>query len=447
MRANQYAFDAKYADELRLMESFRQESVSGFVTRLPDPDDARAEWALAPHPKRSIRMAAVRSLTATAWHTFTGTPVVQFKQKPHELLGPTKYPRGLGDLSVIGAAKLGYYMDAVKEGFRKPYVVDDVSSRFIKCATYDETLVAFEEIINGTEMVNIVYHSDDACLGADCVEGRVYWNIDISQCDGSHHDPTFNSLRRIMQCEPRFDMDINGCFAQCRLPLRVRSEDGRESVTLKPKFYTLYSGSVLTTALNNTSVERATVALRVLLRRHGCRPTAQELQAFVVTAFAEAGYRVKIDVCTYIEDLQFLKRSPCYGTDGRLTHFLNLGVWLRGFGQCYGDLPGRSSDSLHDRAERYMSGVVASHVHDGDHVISSAFRARFPHTTLSFNVGTRYYSLETHRGFIPTEALCSRYRASTAEFIELADHILGLTPGIVSRSPLIDAIFRKDYGF
>lgn len=446
MRNNQFAFDEKYRDEILHLESFRREILSTEIQHLTDPENERLLWAIAPHPKRSLRVNAIDSLIATAWSTFTGTPTVQFKQKPDELLAPNKYPRGIGDLSVVGSAKLGYYMDSVKNSFKPTYLHGGISTRFIKCATYSDTLAAFEEIIHGTDEVSLVYHSDDACLGANCVEGRVYWNIDISQCDGSHHDPTFDSLYRIMSVESRFQADIDGCFAQTLLPLRIRSEDNRQSVTLQPLFRTLYSGSVLTTAANNTAIERAGVALRVLLKKHARKPTAVELQSIVIAAFADAGYRVKIDVCACIEDLQFLKRSPCM-CEGRIVHFLNLGVWLRGFGQCYGDIPGGSNISLHQRAMDYMSGVVESHIHDGDHVISDAFRHRFPRTRSTCVVTDRFYGVENHDGRVSDESICARYRCTHAELYELADTIRGLEFGVIHRSPLTDSIFRKDYGY
>jgi hypothetical protein len=112
----------------------------------------------------------------------------------------------------------------------------------------------------------------------------------------------------------------------------------------------LYSGSTITTAINNI----ANIAIGV--------------------SIAECEYKGELDICTaaeragyiitgcqpleYPEDIQFLKHSPIRDIHGVYQPMLNFGVLIRASGTCKGDLPGRGP--LIDRAQTFQRSLLRS---------------------------------------------------------------------------------------
>jgi len=171
------------------------------------------------------------------------------------------------------------------------------------------------------------------------------------------------------------------------------------------------------------------------------------IESVVKRAAGAAGYIITCDECIANEDIQFLKRSASI-IDGVIHPWLNLGVWLRGFGSIEGDLGGSSNIPLAERAALHNKGVVEGHKCDGEHIISQAFREMVADTSTTEAIMTDYHGgVGATNSFIDTDYLSIRYRLSPIELIDLASWIRTARLGQLMASPVVDKIMLIDYGF
>lgn len=432
---------------------FLKEKAGEIRKRLPSITNQtwRENWVNAPHPKKKLRMRTHIELALDGtevkkvWLGNHG--VVKYVCKPGEKLPPGKFLRATADLGPIGAAQAGYMMDTVKEAFTVPFMWNRCSYMFIKSPDRDVLVKAFQDVWNCDLDMCLRCFSDDAIIGINTPEGRFVANTDISACDGSNYDPVFDYLEAIMLRGGLDRHDVRGVFdqteAECVISSYADREFGRRirKVRLKPKYRTLYSGSVLTTSVNNCANFGIYAEVASMLPPFAQRKKA-DMPRLVSEAAARIGYILKCQVCEVVEDMQFLKTSPCI-VGGVWDVFLNLGVLLRGLGMCRGDLPGRGD--LSTRASAYMSDIIKSYVHAGDHVILDALR-----TALLTEVSVSEHEFKltgNQRVRVPTDALARRYKVPARDFEYLAMVITSTGLGEAIHSPIIDAIFGLDYGY
>jgi hypothetical protein len=408
-----------------------------------DPAMAIQAWAEAPHPKRKLRMRAMNEIRQRGlmWH-FTKVREVAYKCKTGELLEPGKYLRGIGDLTCPGSVVCGYYMDHVKKVFGERYHGSYGYCQFIPTPDVEKLSSVFQGLIQPDELA-YYFFSDDACVSVRCRDGIFRCNLDISQCDGSNYDPVFRTLRKAIRVGQHKDY-VDGAFAQLRLPCVVRSVDRRQKVRLKPKGSVLYSGSVLTTSVNNMANTLIYLNFaeqcrnRVLLRR--------DIPELLRASAESVGYIVKIDVAEEIEDLQFLKHS-CAVVNGEPIPYVNIGTWLRGYGTYRGVFPCPSSRAM-EYARIFNSDVVRSHVHSGNHAIHDAFLTHV--VSRSTGMDSEQFKHKKEQGNstrIPLESLAKRYRVNVVEFEELCGLVRESRVGHVVWHPVIGKIMTKDYGY
>jgi len=413
-------------------------------------EEAREVWVHAPHPKRKLRerthaeLALSGALLSRVWLGNHG--YVKYVCKPGEKLPPGKYLRATADLGSIGAAQGGYMMDLVKESFAQNFVVDGCSYQFVKSPEQEVMASAFQDVWEDRYDIALRCFSDDAIIGINTPEGRYVANTDISACDGSNYDPVFLLLRDIMRAGGLDRRDVDGTFEQCLAECVITSyadaecKRKRRKVVLKPKYYTLYSGSVLTTSINNCANFGIFASVCDVMPPYAERRLS-DMPGIIAAAAERVGYILKCQTCTILEDLQFLKISPTL-VDGEYKVFLNLGVMLRVLGSCRGDLPGKGD--LHQRARIYISDVVKSFKHAGDHVITETLRRWI----VSESLGVVEERLLGESKFvIPVEALSRRYKLSVSDVQNLADSIACAQFGDAVNSPAIDRIFELDYGY
>ncbi len=414
---------------------------------LDDNVAERRRWTWAKHAKKYLRIKVELDVHHDGRENHpTRMKAVEYKCKPGELLAEGKYLRGVGDLTTPGSSVLGYYMDTVKECFSQKYYSGESFAQFIKVPDRDVLSDVFRQIIYPEEL-SFFYFSDDACFGLKCSDGNFMCNMDISACDGSNYDVVFRTLWKTMRGDSRFVNDVDGAFYQCAAPCVIRStrDTPYRRVTMIPKFFTLYSGSVLTTSINNMA--NTLIFLSIKRQLNGRLITKAEVPALVERAARLVGYIVKIDACVKPQQLQFLKHSPAM-IDDRIIPWLNIGVLCRGFGTYRGDLPGKSKLSWRERAKIFNSDVVKSYVHAGEHAITRAFRKHIVDD--SYGVQFEQTELKSIGGSnepIPLEQLCLRYGLSAAELEELVFYIENSEVGHVVGGKALDVIFAKDYGY
>lgn len=449
LRTNQYTMHLRIGHLISIWTAwFQTELCRIWSNETRDVDDLRNEWTEAAHPKRALRRKAAKDIHYSGRkHHPTRVKRVRYKLKPHELLAHGKYPRAIGDLTCPGSTLGGYIMDTIKSVFAIPFVLGSASCRFIKSPDIQVLKEVFHCLMYAPGLF-FVFFSDDSCIGLDCTDGRLVANLDISACDGSNFDPVFDCLRKAMDVDARFSNDIAGMFAQCLLPFIVHSLDYAQRIVFRPLGQVLYSGSVLTTSINNMA--NTLIFLSVYNKLGGRVLSKRDSIQLIQEAAEDVGFILKVEVCHSHGDIQFLKHSPAL-VHGEIVPYLNLGVWMRGFGNCVGDLPvvkgNKVGGKLYSaRAAAYNSDVVKSRVHAGKHVIQRAFDTFITTETLD----TKFEEMLSTNGcdtYIPTEELALRYGVTVTAIEELGSLISGMGTRQKITSGTIDKIFAKDYGY
>lgn len=299
-------------------------------------DEAREHHA-DPHPKALLRIAAYNAalesgnMGSKTWFEFRPN----YKMKKDEVAKHLKAPRCIGDLGVL-ASLAGFRMTKyMKQAMASvDYVVNGI--RFIFCPSpkYTALKKIFELIVNPEERGTFVCFSDDSCLGIRQPDGTYFWaNLDISSCDKSHTDHLFEAFHDLSPDAQCADVLLAQCKAPIKIyPIKDGKTDRRDYLVVRPQGYFLYSGSTITTMLNNLAnflIFLAIAELEVI--------TIDSLK----TAASRAGYLITVEYCERVQEIQFLKHSPAYDTSGVMQPLLNVGVYLRSSGRCRGDLPGR----------------------------------------------------------------------------------------------------------
>lgn len=395
-----------------------------------------------PHPKKALRIQAFQDVLDRGgvqeplWMHRGKT--VTYKLKTREIAKPGKVARMIGDLGVPASLQGAWIVKPIKKGMDQEIIVDDCTYEF--CAKPDPVRLAsiFYKLLNPPTRVYFAYFSDDSCVSIRTSTGVKIYNMDINKCDNSHRAPLFLSLLTLVP--PHFRSDMQTLLDQCRMPIKIRNPDNHKQIcVLKPADYTLYSGSTLTTVINNLAnifIARA-IATSKASSQDGIKAAAETV-----------GYMVSLEPCLQEEDIQFLKHSPVRDTDGNLRAMLNLGVLLRASGKCKGELP--AGPSIQARAEAFQRALVTG-MYPRTH-----FSLR---TALLTNVGpTNEKSIERVATMLKYKivvngpeykvddlALYKRYRFTTADRDAIRQFsesgFLGCHTSNAS-----DIIFQRDYG-
>lgn len=410
----------------------------------------RKLWVETSVVKKQLRKNALRLLEANGrdkglrmYRHGLNEVNVNYHIKDHELLASDKYTRAIGDLTVTGSTVGAYFATWIKEAFASVYRVGNSIAKFIPSASRDDLVEGFRLLLK-PEDVSFIYFSDDSCVGVRCDDGYFYANCDISQCDGSHGAELIARFQTACRVDSRYDHDVKCIFDQLSARATVHSSDHRKKVVLVPKRPVLYSGSVLTTSINNMA--NVLIFLSVL-KELPVRRTKAQVADVVKRAGELCGYIVKCQVCEHIEQIQFLKRSFTL-VRGNIVPFINLGVVLRTIGQCVGDLPGSSKLSFEERARRYTSEVLYGYRNEGNYELLQKFidnnvlRERF-----DIKIESRFFRGDYGDTVVSQEALMKRYSLSDGEYLELKELLCKSTFGTVARSRVIDKVIDHDYGY
>jgi len=307
-----------------------------------------------PHIKRNERINAVADMVAEnlfekdLWYLEKGGTLYKFKKfeigktgKPGRMIGALGCPASLQGFRLTSFLK--YALAETDLEYK--------GGTIHFCPAPGAAILenVFQNLIEPEGRFYFAYFSDDSCLSIRTRDGRLLrCNLDISSCDASHTGALFELLQRVTPERSRDEM--RRLIEQCRTPITIVDlADGKNKVVLQPHDYRLYSGSTLTTLINNLA--------NVLI---ACAIAQADIMSYedITTAAQSVGYIVTIDECDDLHKFQFLKHSPVYDTEGRLRALLNPGVLFRLMGTCKGDLPGASSEPFIDRASRFQAGLL-----------------------------------------------------------------------------------------
>lgn len=437
LRRNQFAFINSHRHISRLIKN----SISLYCMEFKGEIEEVLHNILKPHAKKKIRLRAWAELIARnhlAHETWMNKGVTG-KIKRDEFAKPEKYPRLVNDLTTQ-ASLLGAFLTALYKHALETYPLEykNCVIEFISTPNFNSLSDAFNKLIYLKNKMYMCYFSDDSCISI-IINGRpIYFNLDISSCDASHTKHLFTFLTDIFVGRSK-DL-VKRVVAQCtqKLTLRHSNPKGFCKLTLKPREPVLYSGSTLTTLINNL----ANLLIGVSIAES--RITGLD---DVIAAAERVGYIVTADCCPSYHHLQFLKHSPVKNTAGDIRPLLNLGVVLRSIGRCKGIVPGRGS--LIDRFKLFNGSLAQSYSTGCQHRFLHVFKTKYPAYSshmLDIIKADRQFIIEGH-DYISSDEVVKRYTNNVSEYDELCESMAEATLFHLIDVPLSRRIFLKDYNY
>jgi len=452
LRLNQ----AQFIQNLRVQGVVKQIHTlySPYFSTFTTVDEEAQDHHADPHDKQKLRIQAWLEATLSGERFISKTllgrsrrrrlPFVSLKIKPEEYAKPDKPPRVIVDLGVAASLVVFRFAEFFKTAQASETLhFNGGTMRFVKSPDPLVMEQAFEELFQPKGRFAAVYFSDDMCFSY-WYRGKVYWhNIDISSCDASHTSHLFDMLREC--CPDRAQEAVNAAIKQCEAPIRIRSyAHPKRSVVIQPTTAKLYTGSGITTLINNL----ATFLIAFSFSTGEISPDVLAGRA------ADAGYIVTgVEPLEQFEDLQFLKHSPCFDeTTSWWRSVLNLGVYLRASGACKYNLPGKGP--LEPRARSFQKALFQGVYPYLDTPLLSSFRSTFEGaevtegaTKMVADIMKRKVTasaIEHERVSLSDENLLRRYRLTGADLSELWDFSKA-SFATESNYPALHKILLKDY--
>lgn len=279
-----------------------------------------------------------------------------------------------------------------------------------------------------------IYYSDDGFLVIN-IGGMIYiFETDISSCDSSNKLPIFAAAKYLS--------DKSGCgkgidilLAQCAGVVTLDNPDCiDESVTIQPTCYMEYSGTRLTTVLNNLASLAVALGIAEEYAEEGY--DVEEHVDAIIKGASRYGYVITCAQRTSFNAVSFLKRSY----NGTFS-WLNFGCILRSFGSVHG-VPRADSFSMtktdFDKSSpaelttRLVKMCLDSLVNEPPNLLVNALRCRLDLPPLP----------ET----LTRNDLNERYHGEEHEWDALFDCLATIKAGDVIKLPILEKIFNVDYG-
>jgi len=316
-----------------------------------------------------------RNLTVTSKGWYSNKNMA--KMKSDEISKVGKKQRIVVDLKVAASLEGSALTEKIKKAMAaNEFVYRGITIEFIPYPRAESLESVFTKLQDPPGKGYMAYFSDDSCISLRDASGAVHtYNVDISQCDGSHHS-TFDALRQIVpddmseQIEALLDQLIKP-----KLAIEPGKVDGKKQlngdgkpiqVLFRLQRLSLLSGSTLTTVINNIAniMIAMSIADQYTEIRHQLNSdyetSADRITEIIETASQNCGYIVTAERCYDYSDIQFLKHSPMYDTNGRLTAVPNFGILLRSIGVCRGDPPGKKCVTTQQRAGVFNHSLIHS---------------------------------------------------------------------------------------
>lgn len=447
-RKNQHNFISEsqgFLDDLRAMYAKTLDDFRGFLVEAE-------EHYKDPHAKKSLREQAWKDLfergdmSSPLWCEY-----VTYKLKKDEWAKPGKEPRMIGDLKVPASLQGFMVTKYLKEAMKEDIHYKDGIMHFCASPNHADLQEVFDELRQPTKRAYIAYFSDDSCVAVRNGGKVERYNMDITSCDASHTSLLFHALINLARGAAADNLRV--LVEQLRVPMRVydlsRPAHGpgkRYSLfRRKGKEPTLYSGSTITTAINN---------LANILIGKSIIETGATLPEEIIAAAKAVGYIVTLTHCEIIEDLQFLKHSPVKDIHGVYRPVMNLGVLLRTIGTAKGDVPGRTKDGFLERCRAFDRGILQGlyprtsfpFVDRKKHVVAGV------RTRLDKQVATRIGRLLEHRvgttetAVFTSEDIYRRYRLTPGEIGVMDEEIAYAPFNSFHSCKAASKILTLDYG-
>jgi len=452
LSGNQFNY-VTHGDKLKKLISELKTLVRDRVVELADYGSLLKEYVEQPHEKRKERIEAYQeNLDRLECDHDTFVKFIEGKVKKDEVAKYGKYARlfvSLGPASILTG---GFLVEYIKKAFVsfKPECC-----RFVPGPTRENLVSLFEEMASPKENVFMGYFSDDSVIALKCDDGIFRAEVDFASCDCSHMAIMFILLEGLAGDDWRLKSRLRAMSKQCQTAMRLKSRcDLKELlVKLQPLFAVLYSGSTLTTILNNLAEIVLYSSIIEFLGDH--RIKIADGRRLVMDAANNCGYIVTCDPVEHMEQLTFLKYFPAMLPTG-VSPCMSLGVPLRTIGTCRGDLPGNKKESWQDRVDNWNAMLVAAFIDAGHNSVMMKLRSlyedlpalkRQTKELMLVRLAKQMPYNEPLKAleFIPDIHLALRYGCSVESVVETVE-LIGKSPNLHIRTEFTDAVFRKDYG-
>jgi len=395
-------------------------------------------YANMPHIKKKLRLMMLEELhnigVIDSPERFV-TSVMYF-MKTGEWAKFAKVPRGICDLK-RGALIVGFVAIILKEALAT------YESNMFKVVTklnLTELKVDFKNLWTEHKQSFVLLFSDDSCVNYTHNGIRFCGDADISSCDASHTEVPFEILEELTRDLGHLTVMVDESISQCRLPLKIQlnMKDGeKRKYSLLPRHPVLYSGSGLTTIINDI----ANLMIAVRLRENECSNVICD-NLYMWSAY-EVGYKVTFSQAHYPSQLSFLKHFPDNST---FEPCLCLGVLMRSHGVCNTELPGKGS--LENRINPFVSSVLAGMKYSGDHILYRALCDA--HNVANSPIFLNYmieesYDSRSYNPPISIDSICTRYNISSGSIYDTIDLYKYAERGDVIRTEFTVAVMNCDY--
>jgi len=384
---------------------------------------------------------------------------ISHKVKVPECAKSGKGSRGIGDYSCPGSLLCPFLVKPLKHAFSTRVEHDGCVIRFVEsteCVEIDDIL---------TEMYNsqvnyFIYFSDDMCCKIFHRGVPRYFNLDISSCDKSNGVGVFERLRWFYASTIWGNL-IDKAILQCKQNLYIKNPSNpNEYITAKVNTPTEFSGTLLTTLLNNIAASSICLSIHYHLKKTDDLTVDQ----LITKAAFAVGYKVTGEECHSPEDIQFLKMSFWQDDGGNLHSFLNLGAVVRAFGTCWMDYPynSKKGEKLIDAVRFRNWSVLQGYKHCGDNILMQALSAspgtQRPNCLTEKTMGLiskqttsdllhKSWTSSTVRLAVPIDSLLKRYRMTREELVELCGFYQSSDVGSVIHCDAGYKLLARDYSY
>lgn len=414
--------------------------------------------ACAPHIKQKLRIKAIKELLATADKlNKLFMEKISGKIKIPEFAKAGKKPRMIGDYSTPGSLLAAFLIPLIKYAFSIPVNINGSIIRFVYSTDAEELDSIFNEADSYSGDYYIFFSDDMTCRISR--NGESFWcNLDISSCDASNGPAVFSRAVWFFDRSPEYEDLIQKCVMQCMQPLCIFHPDKniKERVVCRPTIPIEFSGTQLTTLLNNI----ASASICVSLIYHKERYARLSLSDYVDKSALAFGYEVTVQKCDDVEDIQFLKHSFWRDDLGRLNSFVNIGALFRSFGTSWMDVPfsrkkGEDMISAFKMRNRQMllgfqhSGldIIIDVMLNSSYATASNGYSQLINSMETEKVHKMYIDSHSMRKAAPLISLIKRYRWTFDEYFEMIDAISKASLGSSIQCAAVDKIMHYDYGY
>jgi len=405
----------------------------------------QSEFADLPHPKRALRRQGKLKLDEScAWRTHSLSKV-KTKLKTGEYAKPGKKARNIVDLGVEASLIAGRACEVLKD-FISRFEFENAIVNYHGHMSLESLTKTFQRLIKPPDSGFVFeYFSDDSCFAASCRDGTARFNVDFASCDSSHYGVVFDALETMTSNCGIFSEQIAAALKQLSADVSVRDCYGKKIATVSLNESLLFSGSTLTTIINNLAQLMLAVKLTTIDWQS---LTVEQASATLRDCARRVGYSVTIvDASENFCKLQFLKYSP----DIAGVPYINPGVFLRVLGWSKRDIPkirGKRT-SYTERANSFEASKIESFKYSGQ---TSLFRIMAEKYNICGTGYTpeSYFRLEASnsRAYdICDSSVMQRYGLTHLQLTVLKDLLRVSAIGSLIRCEASDIIFNVDYGY